>query len=93
MADSEPSRWQETLAILSTYGQSEEFPKLCIQLGDRLSSAGDHHAANLCYMCSLSLEHSVRFWLSQFQAANKVSRLDKTDSRTANVWYTYQFFI
>jgi len=26
-------RWQETLAILSTYGKSEEFPGLCEVIG------------------------------------------------------------
>lgn len=68
---SDPTKWQETLALLSTYAQSEEFPKLCITLGDRLSSAGDNHSANLCYLCSLSLEHSVKHWTNQLEAAEK----------------------
>lgn len=74
--NSDTAQWTETLALLSTYGKSEEFPKLCILLGDRLATAGDHHSANLCYMCSLSLDHSARFWLSQLQAANKVRGFD-----------------
>lgn len=73
MAASRPSRWQETLAILSTYGQSEEFPSLCIALGDRLESVGDFRNASLCYMCSLSLDKAVTHWKSQFEARNKVS--------------------
>jgi len=71
VARSDTARWQETLAILSTYGHSEEFPKLCISLGDRLESAGDHQGASLCYMCSLSLGHSVKFWRSKLEEANK----------------------
>ena len=70
---SQPSRWQETLAILSTYGQSEEFPSLCIALGDRLESVGDFRSASLCYMCSLSLDRAVRHWRAQLKAKNKVS--------------------
>lgn len=75
VVNSNTKAWQETLAMLSTYAKSEEFPKLCISLGDKLAGAGDRHAANLCYMCSLSLEHSVQFWLSQLEAANKVREM------------------
>lgn len=70
VAQSDTKRWQETLAILSTYGQSEEFPRLCIALGDRLEEAGDAGSASLCYMCSLNLERSVRFWQTQLAEAN-----------------------
>jgi len=72
VASSDASKWQETLALLSTYGQPDAFPSLCIALGDSLASAGKNHEANLCYMCSLSLEHSVKHWLSLLYAANKV---------------------
>lgn len=72
VSSSDPAKWQESLALLSTYGQSNEFPNLCISLGDRLASAGDHHSANLCYLCSLSLEHCVKHWLAQLEAANQV---------------------
>lgn len=65
------TQWQETLALLSTYAQSEEFPRLCIALGDKLVSANDHHSANMCYMCSLSVEHTVQFWLAELDAATK----------------------
>lgn len=71
VTNSDPRVWTETLAILSTYAQSDQFPRLCIALGDKVESSGDQHAANLCYLCSLSLEHSVKFWLSEFKAATK----------------------
>lgn len=73
VAESDTKWWQETLAILSTYGQSEEFPRLCIALGDRLEEVGDNESASLCYMCSLSLEKSVKFWKTQYAAAIKPS--------------------
>lgn len=69
--ESDVSRWQETLAILSSYGQSDEFPRLCIVLGDRLAKAGDTKNASLCYMCALDVEHASRYWKSQYEAANK----------------------
>jgi protein transport protein SEC31 len=69
---SDPRKWPETLAILSTYGKSDEFPGLCIALGDLLESAGDTRSASLCYMCSLSLEKAVTFWRTQLEEANKV---------------------
>ena len=59
------TNWQETLAIVSTYAKSEDFPSLCIQLGDKLEAAGDLRNASLCYMCSLSLERAVKYWKAQ----------------------------
>jgi hypothetical protein len=44
-----------------SFRQSEEFPRLCVALGDRLVDAGDTKSASLCYMCSLNLERTVRF--------------------------------
>ena len=59
---SDPVKWRETLAVLSTYGKSEEFPTLCAALGDRLEKAGDLANASLCYMCALDLGRAVRYW-------------------------------
>jgi len=70
VANSDPKNWRETLAIASTYGQSGEFPALSVALGERLEAAGDSRSASLCYMCSISLDRAVKFWLSQLKAAN-----------------------
>jgi len=59
---SDPKKWRETLAVLSTYGQSEEFPSLCAALGDRLEESGDVANASLCYMCALDLGQAVKYW-------------------------------
>ena len=66
----DPSRWQETLAMLSTYGASEQFPSLCVALGKRLDESGDTASASLCYMCALSLDDTVKFWKQQLNQGN-----------------------
>jgi protein transport protein SEC31 len=68
--NSDPTKWQETLAVLSTYSNSSEFPQLCVALGDLLEDAGDNANASLCYMCSLSLDKAVKYWRSQFVVQN-----------------------
>ena len=70
---SETGKWRETLAVLSTYGKSDEFPQLCIALGDRLEEAGNSRDASLCYMCALSLDKAVSYWRGQLHDANKAS--------------------
>jgi protein transport protein SEC31 len=70
VAASDLGKWQETLAILSTYGKSEEFPVLCEQLGSRLNEAGDVASASLCYVCALNLEKSLQFWKAELEQAN-----------------------
>lgn len=59
--------WQETLAVISTYSEAEEFSRLCVQLGDKLNEAGEDSSANLCYMCALNLERAVDFWQKQLK--------------------------
>ena len=68
---SDPSKWKETLAVLSTYGKSEEFPTLCAALGDRLEAAGDSANASLCYMCALNLGQAVKYWKFTLENANE----------------------
>lgn len=70
VALSDPSKWKETLAVLSTYGKSEEFPTLCASLGDRLEEAGDIANASLCYMCALNLSQTAKYWKHTLQSAN-----------------------
>ena len=75
MESSDPAKWQETLAILSTYGKSEEFPSLCLALGDRLNEFGDRESASLCFMCALNLERVAEYWRYQLENANKVRKV------------------
>lgn len=68
---SDPLKWKETLAVLSTYGKSDEFPMLCAALGDRLEESGDFANASLCYMCALNLGQAVKYWKFTLENANK----------------------
>ena len=62
VAEADLSSWQETLAVLSTYAQSEEFPSLVSSLADRLRESGDTRNASLCYLCALDLEGAMSYW-------------------------------
>jgi protein transport protein SEC31 len=56
--------WRETLAIISSYSEADEFPRLCSALGDKLLESGDLQSASLCYMCAHNLQHVLTFWRS-----------------------------
>jgi len=73
-------RWKETLALLSTYGKSEEFPALCETLAERLETEKrDISSATLCYMCATNVERVVHFWAQELEDANAVKgKLDST---------------
>ena len=80
VATSDPGKWRETLAVLSTYGKSDEFPTLCAALGDRLEEArGDFANASLCYMCALKLGDAVRYWKYTLQNASMAYEGGTTD--------------
>lgn len=71
---SDLNRWRETLALLSTYGKSEEFTSLCEALANRLENeAGDKRSASLCYMCATNVQRTVQFWTEELQAANAIT--------------------
>ena len=79
VAASDLRKWEETLAILSTYGKSDEFPALCEALGGRLEhEARDDKAAALCYMCAVNVPKTVKFWIDDFNAASR--SLGKVDT-------------
>ncbi|KAF4318833.1 hypothetical protein JM18_006412 [Phytophthora kernoviae] len=65
---SDLAEWRETLAILSTYAKSEEFPSLCDKLASRLEAASDLHSATLCYMCAVNVEKTVNAWCKESDA-------------------------
>lgn len=77
VARADLSRWEETLAVVSTYGKSEDFPGLCEQLGKRLEDANLPKPAALCYMCAVNVPKTLEFWVADFRKAS--DRLGKTD--------------
>lgn len=54
--------WKETLALLCTYSQREEWTVLCDTLASRLTAAGNTLAATLCYICAGNIEKTVEIW-------------------------------
>ncbi|DAZ93844.1 TPA: hypothetical protein N0F65_002175, partial [Lagenidium giganteum] len=66
------SDWRQTLAILSTYAKSEEFPALCDKLASQLEAAGDLQSATLCYMCAVNVEKTVAAWVKESEAEAKI---------------------
>ncbi len=87
VAQSDPRKWKETLAVLSTYGKSEEFPSLCAALGDRLEGAGSFANASLCYMCALNLGQTVQYWKLSLQKGNGACK----DSSTIDLLSLHDF--
>jgi protein transport protein SEC31 len=66
------SSWRETMAILSTYAKTEEFPLLCETLAYRLENENqDMLSATLCYMCATNVTRVLDFWVAELHAANK----------------------
>jgi protein transport protein SEC31 len=62
VAESKLEAWKETLAIIITYTQGEQYRTLVNQLGARLESANFQHPALLCYMCSSNAVRTVAIW-------------------------------
>ncbi|XVF22908.1 hypothetical protein REPUB_Repub12eG0211300 [Reevesia pubescens] len=56
--------WKETLALLCTFAQSEEWTVLCDTLASKLMAAGNTLAATLCYICSGNIDKTVEIWSS-----------------------------
>jgi len=77
---SELTQWKETLALLSTYGKSDEFPGLCEALAMRLEEEiADTSSATLCYMCAANVVRTVEFWTAELNTAHaSLGRFDTT---------------
>ena len=72
-----PQNWRETLALLCTYAQSEDWPDLCSNLGDLLlTRGGDVDSAVLCYTCAGNLENAVRLWSQNIDLAQDKTQLN-----------------
>jgi len=78
VVNSNLAQWKETLAVIGTYGKSDEFPAMCEALAARLESeANNSNAAVLCYMCAANVARTVDFWSAELETANKkLGRLD-----------------
>ncbi|XP_057522031.1 protein transport protein SEC31 homolog B-like isoform X3 [Amaranthus tricolor] len=54
--------WKETLALLCTFAQGEEWTRLCDELASKLLAAGNTLAATLSYICAGNIEKTVEIW-------------------------------
>ncbi|PSS09961.1 Protein transport protein SEC31 B like [Actinidia chinensis var. chinensis] len=54
--------WKETLALLCTFAQTEEWASLCDALASRLRAVGNTLAATLCYICAGNIDKTVEIW-------------------------------
>ena len=72
VTSSDLASWKETLALLGTYGKSEEFPALCEALGERLFvEVGDSESATLCYMCAVNVHRTIDLWVAHLERTNE----------------------
>ncbi|XP_072984092.1 protein transport protein SEC31 homolog B-like isoform X1 [Typha latifolia] len=54
--------WKETLALLCTFAQKDEWTILCDTLASRLMTVGNTLAATLCYICAGNINKTVEIW-------------------------------
>ncbi|KAJ3683814.1 hypothetical protein LUZ60_014041 [Juncus effusus] len=54
--------WKETLALLCTFAQKDEWTVLCDALASRLLTVGNTLAATLCYICAGNIDKTVEIW-------------------------------
>jgi protein transport protein SEC31 len=63
LVESRPLKlWRETLALICTFGRSEDWTTLCDALGARLDANCNIQAATLCYICAGNIERTVDIW-------------------------------
>ncbi|CAN1132534.1 Protein transport protein SEC31 homolog B [Linum perenne] len=54
--------WKDTLALLCTFAQNEEWSMLCDVLASKLMAVGNTLAATLCYICAGNIDKTVEIW-------------------------------
>ncbi|XP_020214196.1 protein transport protein SEC31 homolog B isoform X2 [Cajanus cajan] len=54
--------WKETLALLCSFAQRDEWTMLCDTLASKLMGAGNTLAATLCYICAGNIDKTVEIW-------------------------------
>ncbi|CAH9113742.1 unnamed protein product [Cuscuta epithymum] len=54
--------WKETLVLLCTFAQQDEWTFLCDTLASRLLAAGETLPATLCYICAGNIDKTIEIW-------------------------------
>ncbi|KAG2668760.1 hypothetical protein I3760_14G006000 [Carya illinoinensis] len=63
--------WKETLALLCSFAQREEWTVLCDTLASKLLNAGNTLAATLCYICAGNIDKTVEIWSRSLQTEHE----------------------
>ncbi|KAL3153542.1 hypothetical protein ABBQ38_011870 [Trebouxia sp. C0009 RCD-2024] len=58
-------QWKETLAVLCSHSNLDEFQGLCDALARRLSNGGLAHAATLCWICAAKVDQALHVWAKE----------------------------
>ena len=58
-------QWKETLAVLCSHSNLDEFQGLCDALARRLSGGGLTHAATLCWICAAKVDQALHVWAKE----------------------------
>ena len=58
-------QWKETLAVLCSHSNLDEFQGLCDALARRLSGGGLAHAATLCWICAAKVDQALHVWAKE----------------------------
>lgn len=79
------SNWKETMAVLCTYADPNEFPDLCEALGDRILETGASKDASFCYLVGSKLEKVITIWITELQDAEKAGIEDLSGDSSFSV--------
>ncbi|XP_019412945.1 PREDICTED: protein transport protein SEC31 homolog B-like [Lupinus angustifolius] len=63
--------WKETLALLCSFAQRDEWTTLCDTLASKLIGAGNTLAATLCYICAGNIDKTVEIWSRSLSTENE----------------------
>ncbi|GAB0134235.1 protein transport protein S31 [Epichloe bromicola] len=77
--------WKETMAIMCTFSDPQEFPDLCEALGDRIHDNGSRKDASFCYLVGSNLEKVVAIWVAELEEAEKEGLKEATGGSAFSV--------
>ncbi|KAF5007030.1 hypothetical protein FDECE_6638, partial [Fusarium decemcellulare] len=77
--------WKETMAIICTFSDPNEFSDLCETLGDRINEEGTRKDASFCYLVGSKLEKVVSIWAAELEEAEQAGLKEPSEDSTFSV--------
>lgn len=77
--------WKETMAIVCTFSDPDEFSDLCEALGDRINEQGLRKDASFCYLVGSKLEKVVSIWATELEEAERAGLQESSEDSTFSV--------